>query len=345
MRVALTSGTTSTKAVFQSLLALSSLHRYGIQSQAFEYKMSSIGALATASKSKSCFSSTEVIQHVAAGMLLCSFEVHQSSCTSSQWTWYIAGVKEILNSSCLQDLHQDSDLDILRDWVYYHDVLSHFTLRHWRGGAIILPPEISPLVLPDRTYLLKRLRITHAASSNFAILELLSELCDTVSTKSHTALPAQQLEDYRSFLRILDWKVRHLPIPTTTNKTTNTNIELFQLAILVYLNRSTENLLDHISRTQHHISKAFTLFSKLDSCERQFPVFVLGCEARTDKQRTTILQLIDRTELKVSSRSLNHVKMMLQAVWAQDDLAVHELSYWDKISSVFSCCTIVPSLV
>jgi hypothetical protein len=73
MRVALESNTPSAAAVLRSLLALSSLHRYGVQSQAMELKISSLKALALASKSS--FGAKEVIQHVAAGMLLCSFEV------------------------------------------------------------------------------------------------------------------------------------------------------------------------------------------------------------------------------------------------------------------------------
>jgi hypothetical protein len=73
MRVALEGDTQATEAVLRSLLALSSLHRYGVQTQAIELKISSLKALTRASKSS--FGAKEVIQHVAAGMLLCSFEV------------------------------------------------------------------------------------------------------------------------------------------------------------------------------------------------------------------------------------------------------------------------------
>jgi hypothetical protein len=75
MRVALASNTTSASAVLRSLLALSSLHRHGIQSQSFELKISSLKALSVASFVESKLGAMEVIQHIAAGMLLCSFEV------------------------------------------------------------------------------------------------------------------------------------------------------------------------------------------------------------------------------------------------------------------------------
>lgn len=75
MRAARSNNSSSGTAVLQSLLALSSLHRYGVQSQAIELKISSLNALAAASNSKSSLGLAEVIQHVATGMLLCSFEV------------------------------------------------------------------------------------------------------------------------------------------------------------------------------------------------------------------------------------------------------------------------------
>jgi hypothetical protein len=73
MRIALTGNTPSAAAVLYSIFALSSLHRYGCQEQAFEFKISTLRALANMTMRK--LTATETIQHVAAGMLLCSFEV------------------------------------------------------------------------------------------------------------------------------------------------------------------------------------------------------------------------------------------------------------------------------
>lgn len=160
-------------------------------------------------------------------------------------------------------------------------------------------------------------------------------------------MSTQDLDDYKNFLKILDWKIRSIPVPVKGSEIseTATIVELYQTAILVYLNRVSGYLLDYSARTQQQIDRAFNLFSQLNSCERQFPVFILGCEARTDDQRATVLDLISRTEKSVSSRSLNHVKILIQAVWAQDDLADRELDYWDKLSTVIGSCTILPSLV
>lgn len=73
MRMAMSNDSPSGKAVLQSLLALSSLHRYGIQPQAANLRISALGALATAARG--VIGVNEAKQHVAAGMLLYSLEV------------------------------------------------------------------------------------------------------------------------------------------------------------------------------------------------------------------------------------------------------------------------------
>lgn len=79
MRAARTHKSSSATAVLQSILALSSLHRYGVQSQAVKLKLASLKALTAAASSGIKLGVTEVIQHIAAGMLLCSFEVRNHS--------------------------------------------------------------------------------------------------------------------------------------------------------------------------------------------------------------------------------------------------------------------------
>jgi hypothetical protein len=140
IRIALDGKTASSAALLKALLAFSSLHRYSLQSQALELKIAALGKLAEASAAPS-LGTKETIQHAATGMLLCSFEVHQSSCTSGQWTGYLGGVKTVLNASSIKTLLQlDSDVAVLLDWVHYHDVLAHFSLLYWkREGAPELP--------------------------------------------------------------------------------------------------------------------------------------------------------------------------------------------------------------
>lgn len=48
---------------------------------------------------------------------------------------YFRGLKHLVRTAGLDKLHQNREVAVLLDWVYYHDVLSRFSLQHWRQGA------------------------------------------------------------------------------------------------------------------------------------------------------------------------------------------------------------------
>ena len=74
IQMALSNDTAPSRAVLFALLAFSSQYRDGLQSRAVQFKTSAISALARSAENGP-LSTTEAAQHVAAGMLLCSFEV------------------------------------------------------------------------------------------------------------------------------------------------------------------------------------------------------------------------------------------------------------------------------
>jgi hypothetical protein len=203
------------------------------------------------------------------------------------------------------------------------------------------------------TYWVQKGRMPYAESSNLRVLDLLSDVCDAVAWRQTDALSPDDFDDYSNYLDILDFRLRNLALPDPARESPDfaVVVELFQLAALVYLHRANANVLDAAARTQQYVDRAFVLFAQLPTCSRQFPLFILGSEARTDEQRAVVLDLMERTSRSASSRSLNHVRILLNAVWAQDDLAESEwgkgseVGYWEKISGVISACSIVPSLV
>jgi hypothetical protein len=73
LRMSFSDGSLTSKAVMQSMLAVSSLHRFGPRPQAINFKQS---ALRTLAESLATGIGTKgALQHIAAGMLLCTFEV------------------------------------------------------------------------------------------------------------------------------------------------------------------------------------------------------------------------------------------------------------------------------
>lgn len=68
LRMSLSGDTDSTTALLRSLLAFSSLHRYGMQSQALELKVSALEALSASGGTN--IDKVKLVHHIATGMLL-----------------------------------------------------------------------------------------------------------------------------------------------------------------------------------------------------------------------------------------------------------------------------------
>lgn len=190
--------------------------------------------------------------------------------------------------------------------------------------------------------------MSHGAPPALTAIELLSDVCDAVSDSHPSLASAEREHDHKSFLKILDWKIRSMKTLDMAQSNTVDQLlimELYQLAMLVYLNQASENLLNQAASTQKQIDRAFVILAQLASCERQFPIFVFGCVARSDHYRAVLLDLISRTENTESSRSFNHVRLLLQAIWAQDDLAGEDANFCDKLTYFISCCKVMPCFV
>lgn len=118
--------------------------------------------------------------------------------------------------------------------------------------------------------------------------------------------------------------------------------ELFQLALLTYLERVSLNVSGDSAQISDYKQRAFTIMESLDSCERGFPLFILGCEAREDEQRMTIMRLLGHSK----ARHLDVTREMIQGLWAQDDLGfgLQEVGYMDKLKAVMASHHALPTL-
>jgi Fungal specific transcription factor domain len=158
--------------------------------------------------------------------------------------------------------------------------------------------------------------------------------------------------DEKNALTILEWKIRNFPVvctfqnppaPSAMAIDDSQSQVLFQLALLVYLERASGGSFVQSETMRSRLDAAFTIFSQLKTLHRQFPLLILGCEARSDEHRMVVLDLISRTEESTHVRSLQNLKGIIQSLWAQDDLAERDLGYTDKITAVLSSSTILPS--
>jgi len=298
-------------------------------------------------------------------------QIQQASETSSHWLLYIAGVKNVLRSARLNSVERNSDLAPLLYWVFYHDILAQFSLRYWRHHYLAKetrPGELGILVqqlsirnesevgsessLPDKALLITQKQVSNISLQCYCLgtLRLISEVFNLVWELSDTCSSGVS---HRNLLTILEWKIRKLPVleehkhphPGQTVTEDSMMQEVVQLTLLVYIERVTGSSPGQSENMRSRIGRAFAIFSLVETWQRQFPLLILGCEARTDEERLVILDLISRTEENTSVRSLGSMKGILQSLWAQDDLAERELGYTDKIRAVLSSSEILPSFI
>ncbi|KAL6230569.1 hypothetical protein BDW75DRAFT_222248 [Aspergillus navahoensis] len=52
------------------------------------------------------------------------------------------------------------------------------------------------------------------------------------------------------------------------------------------------NLLKSATDSESRIQNACAAFAQLSACEGQLPLFILGCDARTGLERSTILHFV-----------------------------------------------------
>ncbi|KAK0652656.1 fungal-specific transcription factor domain-containing protein [Cercophora newfieldiana] len=350
IRIALASNGASAGALLKSLLAFSSIHRHDVHSQAVELKLQAIKALGAASAVGE-ITTPQAIQHVAAGMLLCSFETHQSTCTSGDWQWYLGSVKHIIQTTGLYQVQKrDDNLNIILDWVYYNDVHARFCKQYWHRKpkplAIARPIPPAHNVRPPSPIL------TEDSSAGMILTHLLSDVIDAISAAPAPGSPASDIDKYNEYIKILNWRIRNVVIPEDLKDDNGENpelplvLELYRLAILIYLNRACKTHFQPRTKLQQLIDAAFQLVSTVKICDWQFPIFVIGCEARSDEQRAAIMELMARTEKGGSSRVFNHTPLLMQAMWAQEDLAGGDRTdYNQRLTSVMSCCGIMPTFI
>lgn len=119
--------------------------------------------------------------------------------------------------------------------------------------------------------------------------------------------------------------------------------ELYRLAGLVYLLCGPMRMATSSDEVTKKVDQGFAILEHLDTCERPFPLFIFACQARCDQRRRTVLELISRTQALHFSGSIDGVRDLVEAMWAQDDLHPEEnIHFVAKATIVISSFPFMP---
>ncbi|KAK9235895.1 fungal-specific transcription factor domain-containing protein [Lipomyces kononenkoae] len=348
LRLALSDSSPSSVAVLQSALALSSIHRHGLQASVFRFKARALRTLIVSSKN--CVESPTVVQHIAANMILCHLEMLGIPNTLSLWFCHLIEAKTLIDNAGLDSKSFQGEFSRLLNWVEYHMVMSRFSHRHWYINGVSTRGVKGFAPVDQETCHSRKVKTTSHCSH-----ELLRRLCNMFDMIRKPTDSLYHSNEYENSLRCLENKITSaVPLaPKGISDTTSdmspawvATMELLKVAALIYLKRASRNFSGTSLEIDAMVEKAHILFDDLETFNLAFPLLIIGCEARTDEQRMRILEHIERAMRSSNLRSLHGLQNILQQIWVQDDLAVdYELDYLTRLDAVISSYRIMPSFV
>lgn len=106
---------------------------------------------------------------------------------------------------------------------------------------------------------------------------------------------------------------------TTTQSESNLVKELFIIAAALYIEQTSTGHNPSMKKTKW-INDALEIFSRIPYCNKPFAYVIFGCEARTDQDRATVLDVLDRTIASKSHGLLLLLRDVLLKTWVYDDL-------------------------
>ena len=121
--------------------------------------------------------------------------------------------------------------------------------------------------------------------------------------------------------------------------------DLHRLASLIYTNHAVHRVSNSDIRHRRLVRAGILLLSTMGTCQNGWPLFVIGCEAQTDVERTTVLEVFGQTrkDRKQRSNHVHFIQHLVEAVWNQKDLDVeNEISYTSILDAVISGVPFMP---
>ena len=191
-----------------------------------------------------------------------------------------------------------------------------------------------------------------AAGCSAEVLDAISKVCDNVLDCNDPEFGSEQhIETLDRLERRLKYATQYIedgnaPDQTQQDERAVRIAELYRLAGLIYLYRGAQRLPPGSSKVKTVVNAAFETAARLEACDRAFPIFIIGCEARFDEERLQMLDLVRKTQASGTVGNIAQAQQLMEAVWRQDDLDTeNEMDYVKVLEAVISMSRELPSFV
>jgi hypothetical protein len=172
------------------------------------------------------------------------------------------------------------------------------------------------------------MQILSFSGCSLEFLDILMLIHSVVLHPSHPKLLSEAHKkqlDYLEMRLISVEQSRGSELTTAQSANQDKNIaELYRLAGIVYLHRGGRKSRIGFQPTEMVLRTAFSIIEQLECCDSVWPLFIIGCEARSDEQRLPILQKFSRLLQSRNTSNMESIKNMIEASWSQDDLYEEE---------------------
>jgi len=167
------------------------------------------------------------------------------------------------------------------------------------------------------------------------VMTAISGTIDAVMEQEEYQLPAGEVVE--KFERRLKYANQELN-PSIGNYERVKNVaELYRLSGLIYLQRAARGAFSSNPAVKELVDAAYNIIKRMESCGNTFPIFIIGCEARSDERRAEILRILRTTRSVLGSMNINRVHEFIERFWAQEDLDVEQtIEYTTKVTSVLA---------
>ncbi|KAL7785832.1 fungal-specific transcription factor domain-containing protein [Trichoderma ceciliae] len=268
----------------------------------------------------------ECMQLMAASMLLNIYETLNFDTSDLSWSIFFCGTKRIANLVTKTDDTYFGDEALIIDWIFYHDVMYKFSIRHWREkNKDQIQLAAQKKVLSKAVFSPERQTIVPILGCSLELLDLLCQVIDAVYEPGD---PEYQSELHLKTVRSLEIRLKYLDQRQSTvaplddyEATQETKVaELFRLAAIIYLLRMAKGEAENSKCVVQAIDEASVVLGQLEYCERPWPLFIIALEARTEDHRMNMLRVLEKSMERRPLGPMTLVNRMIPDAWTQQDL-------------------------
>lgn len=348
IKMAMTNPDSSFNLVLEGILALSSVLLVG-PSKSQYHKTRLISML---QKNITQVDRESVIRNLVATMLLFQCEISNTANPGGLWRFYLCGAKKIISAVSPSITLYQHDCAPLMDWIYYHEVMTEFSIRHWAEADAIDSFCKGPLAIrPGKVFVGSSMQASDGATCPVAVLDLVRHICKRPSPNGDHHMPYDNVDMMRiQYLRqniygtIGEYGTFHGDFESSLSRQDMIN-SLYRYAALIYLNRTVSYVSTSSFSHRRLVREGILLLQNLGFCEGTWPLFVIACEANEDEQRLQILDILSNTSRELGQRS-DHVVLiqhMVEAIWNQNDLTIEsDVNYGRILNAVISKAPVLP---